>query len=165
MGDFYSEKLIKKKTGAKEIMIKALLIFLTVLAAFSVFLTMFGMIFFVLAVVLDVVVFRRLDIEYEYQYINGDLDIDKIMHKERRKSGFSMNIRDMELLAPAEDPRLLEYQDVRVLDYTSGVKGIPSYGMIVAREGMKVKILFEPDDSMVEEIWMRSPSRVIRRQH
>ena len=47
---------------------------------------------------LDVFLFRRLDLEYEYLYVNGDLDIDKIMGKQKRKRVFSMNVNDLELL-------------------------------------------------------------------
>ena len=101
MGDFYAEKLVKKKTTGKDILIKCLMAALTVIAVFSFFVMPFGIFVVFLIIGLDIFIFRSLDVEYEYQYINGDIDIDKIMHKERRKNVFSANIKDMELLAPS----------------------------------------------------------------
>lgn len=39
-------------------------------------------------IVIDVLMFRNLNVEYEYVFVNGDLDIDKIMNKARRKGCF-----------------------------------------------------------------------------
>ena len=100
MSDYYTEQLVKKKADGKDIVIKILLIFCTVFSFFLVLLMPFLMILPVLLIVLDVFLFRRLDLEYEYLYVNGDLDIDKIMGKQKRKRVFSMNVNDMELLAP-----------------------------------------------------------------
>ena len=100
MGDFYTEQLIKKKTDGKDIAIKILLIVLTVISFFIVFLLPLLILVPILFIVADVFLFRRMDVEYEYIYINGDLDIDKVMHKERRKHMLSVNVKDVEMLAP-----------------------------------------------------------------
>ena len=42
MGDFYAEKLVKKKTTGKDILIKCLMAALTVIAVFSFFVMPFG---------------------------------------------------------------------------------------------------------------------------
>ena len=39
-----------------------------------------------LFVLLGLLVMRICDVEYEYQYINGYFDVDKIFHKEHRKN-------------------------------------------------------------------------------
>ena len=81
MGDFYTEQLVKKKTDGKDIAMKILLIVLTVISFFIAFLMPLLILVPILFVVADVFLFRRMDVEYEYIYINGDLDIDKVMHK------------------------------------------------------------------------------------
>ena len=70
MGDFYAEKLVRKKTTGKDIMIKCLLAALTVVAVFSFFVIPFGIFIIFLMVGLDIFLFRSLDLDYEYQYIN-----------------------------------------------------------------------------------------------
>ena len=83
MSDYYTEQLVKKKPEGKDIIIKILLVFCTVLSFFFVLLLPFLLILPVLMIVLDYFMFRRLDLEYEYLYVNGDLDIDKIMGKQK----------------------------------------------------------------------------------
>ena len=92
MSDFYTEQLVKKQSGAKEMAIRAGLIVLTVIAVFIVLMFPLGIILPILAVVLDVFMFRRLNVEYEYLFVNGDLDVDKIMSRAKRKRMFSMNV-------------------------------------------------------------------------
>lgn len=163
MGDFYAEKLVKKKSTGKDVLIKAVLIALTVLALLSVFVVVFGVLLVLLMIGLDILIIRSLDVEYEYQYFNGDIDIDKIMHKERRKNIFSANIKDMELLAPSGTPQLNSYGNASVYDFTSGYGNAPVYEMIIAENGVMKRVLFEPDDKMVEGIWMQAPRKVVRR--
>ena len=100
MSDYYTEQLVKKRPGRKDLAIKTGLIVLTVLTVLIVFIFPVGLILPILAIVLDVIMFRRLNVEYEYLYVNGDLDIDKIMNRAKRKRMFSMNVSEMELLAP-----------------------------------------------------------------
>lgn len=163
MGDFYSEKLVKRKTTGKDILIKCAMILLTILSVFLVFMIPFGAILVPIMILLDVFIFRSLDVEYEYQYINGDFDVDKIMHKERRKNVFAANIRDMEFLAPSGTPELRNYGKAQTYDFTSGNEGQAVYEMILSDNGVLKRVLFEPDEKMVEGIWMQSPRKVIRK--
>ena len=120
MGDFYTEQLIKKKTDGKDIAIKILLIVLTVISFFIAFLLPLLILVPILFIVADVFLFRRMDVEYEYIYINGDLDIDKVMHKERRKHMLSVNVKDVEMLAPEGAFQLQSYKAGKIYDYSSG---------------------------------------------
>ena len=163
MGDFYAEKLVRKKTTGKDIMIKCLMAALTVIAVFSLFVIPFGIFLIFLMIGLDIFIFRSLDVEYEYQYINGDIDIDKIMHKERRKNVFAANIKDMELLAPSGKSQLNSFGDARLYDFTGGFGDADVYEMVFVESGVKKKVLFEPDERMVEGIWMQAPRKVIRK--
>ena len=87
MNDSYSELLVKKKQTAKDLIIKFLLIGL--IAATAV-LGLMGIIFaWIATLILGVVayfVLPNLDLEYEYVYVNGELDIDKIMSKFQEKT-------------------------------------------------------------------------------
>lgn len=163
MGDFYAEKLVKKKTTGKDMLIKVVMIALTVLAVLLLFILPFGILLVLLMIGLDILILRSLDVEYEYQYINGDIDIDKIMHKERRKNVFTANIKDMEILAPLGTPQLDSFANASVYDFTSGFDNAAVYVMVVAENGNTKRVFFEPDDKMVEGIWMQAPRKVVRR--
>ena len=100
MDDFYTEQLIKKQADSKDTLKKVGLIALTVVSVLLVFVIPVGIILPVVMIVIDVLMFRNLNVEYEYVFVNGDLDIDKIMNKSRRKRMFSVYADQMELLAP-----------------------------------------------------------------
>ena len=164
MSDFYTEQLIKKKTTGKDIMIKVGMIALTVLSALVVFIFPMGIILPVALIVIDVFVFRGLNLEYEYLFVNGDLDIDKIMNKSKRKRVFSMNVADMEVLAPVNDGELMQFQRAKVSDYTSNTGNADVYAMVVLEKGVHRKILFEPNEEIVEGFYMMAPRKVVRKR-
>ena len=163
MSDYYTEQLVKKQAGIKDIVIKAALVAVTIVSVLIVFLFPFGIILPVLAVILDVLMFRRLNVEYEYLFVNGDLDIDKIMNKSKRKRVFSMNVSDLEMLAPADAVELRQYQNAKVYDYSSGTGQARVYALITANQGEVKKILFEPNETIVEGFFLMAPRKVIRK--
>ncbi|WP_346663933.1 DUF6106 family protein [uncultured Merdimonas sp.] len=163
MNDYYTEQLVKKKPDSKDMAIKAGLILLTVITVLIVFLFPVGLILPILAIVLDVFMFRRLNVEYEYLYVNGDLDIDKIMNQAKRKRVFSMNVSELELLAPVDAPELRLYQKARTLDFSSGTGQAREYALIVAERGEQKKIIFEPNETIIEGFFMLAPRKVIRK--
>ena len=119
MNDYYTEQMVKKQTDMKDIVIKAVLVAATIVSFLIIMMYPIGLILPIVMIALDVFMFGRLKVEYEYLFVNGDLDIDKIMNKSKRKKQFSMNVADMELLAPADAVELRQYQNARVLDYSS----------------------------------------------
>ena len=119
MSDYYTEQLVKQKAKASSMIAKTALIAVTVLSFFLVLLFPMAMIIPVIMVVVDIVLFKRFDLEFEYLYVNGDLDIDKIMAKQKRKRVFEMNVRDMEVLAPTGSIELQQYQRTKTYDFSS----------------------------------------------
>ena len=160
MSDFYTEQLIKKQTTGKDRMIKILLILLTVVSVLIIFIFPFGIILPVALIAL----FQRMDVEYEYLFVNGDLDIDKIMHKARRKRVCSVNINDVEILAPADSGDARQYQRAKTQDYTSASGSKNVYALVVNEKGVLKKILFEPNDSIVEGFFLMAPRKVVRKK-
>lgn len=161
MSDYYTEQLVKKKTDGKDIAIKVILVFCTVFSFFFVLMMPFLLILPVLMIVLDYFMFRRLDLEYEYLYVNGDLDIDKIMGKQKRKRVFSMNVNDLELLAPLGAGELNQYRSSKVLDYSSHMPNTRCYAMIITKDGQQTKVIFEPEQVILDGIRMLAPRKVI----
>ena len=89
MSDYYTEQLVKKKPDMKDMMTKAILIAVTIVSILAVLYYPIIILVPVLLIGLDIFMFHRLKVEYEYLYVNGDLDIDKIMNKSKRKRVFS----------------------------------------------------------------------------
>ena len=162
MGDFYTEQLIKKQTTMKDVFIKAFLVAIAIVSVFVVL--MFPVAIIVPIIVIAAVVFliRRLDVEYEYLYVNGDLDIDKIMHKAKRKRIFSTNIDNMELLAPEGNEGINQFRNAKVVDYSSGSADERRYVLVVADNGQVTKLVFEPNDDIIEGIFLMAPRKVVK---
>ena len=159
MGDFYTEQLVKRQKASSTTLIKAILIILTVLSVVLIFMIPFGIIGPVI-IALDVFLFRSMDVEYEYLFVNGSLDIDKIMAKSRRKNMFSMEMTDLEMMAPSGSPELRPYQGLKGTDYSSGMPGADTYELIVVNNGEKKKIIFEPNKTVCEGLKMLAPRKV-----
>ena len=153
MGDFYTEQLVKRQKASSTTLIKAILIIL-------IFMIPFGIIGPVIMIALDVFLFRSMDVEYEYLFVNGSLDIDKIMAKSRRKNMFSMEMTDLEMMAPSGSPELRPYQGLKGTDYSSGMPGADTYELIVVNNGEKKKIIFEPNKAVCEGLKMLAPRKV-----
>ena len=160
MSDYYTEQLVKQKAKASSMIAKTALIVVTVLSFFFLLLFPMAMIIPVIMVVVDIVLFKRFDLEFEYLYVNGDLDIDKIMAKQKRKRVFEMNVRDMEVLAPTGSIELQQYQRTKTYDFSSGVEGARTYEMVTISQGQTVKIIFEPNKTILEGMKMLAPRKV-----
>ena len=154
MGDFYTEQLVKRQKASSTTLIKAILIILTVLSVVLIFMIPFGIIGPVIMIALDVFLFRSMDV------VNGSLDIDKIMAKSRRKNMFSMEMTDLEMMAPSGSPELRPYQGLKGTDYSSGMPGADTYELIVVNNGEKKKIIFEPNKAVCEGLKMLAPRKV-----
>lgn len=163
MDDFYTEQLIKKQTDTKDTLKKVGLIAVTVLSVFLAFITPVGIILPIILIIVDVLVIQSLNVEYEYVFVNGDLDIDKIMNKSRRKRMFSVDADQMELLAPVGAVELMQYKKVKTYDYTSGTGNAQVYGLIISDKGEVKQILFEPNETIVEGFFIKAPRKVIRK--
>ena len=161
MNEFMVEQLVKKKKTATDTLIKAALIVATVLSFLFFMVNALGFILLVVFIFLDMFLFKRLDVEYEYSYFDGTLDIAKIMSKESRKEVFSTNIKEeMEMIAPSDSSELQYYSVEKTLDYTTKEPGRKTYTMVTLHKGQKVKVIFEPNEKMLNSMRDVAPRKV-----
>lgn len=166
MSDLYSEVIVKKKKTAKDTLCKAGLIILTVLAVFSALIGLLGLISLLILVavgVLDYFIWPTLDVEYEYLYVNGELDVDKIMSKQKRKRVYSCDLKKLELMAPSNSHEL-DYQknnkNIQVLDFSSMDENAKTYTAIIPGEKGTQMLIFEPNETMVKDLKNKKPREV-----
>ena len=160
MSDIYTEQLLKKQSSSKDNRIKFILIVLTLGVVVMTLGNPLWLLGIFIMIGVDVWVFRSLNVEYEYLYINGNLDIDKIMSKSRRKKVFEMEINDLEVMALRGEAELKMYQGLKAKDYSSGNTNSRQYEMIVIQNGEKKRIIFEPNDVIVDGMRMLAPRKV-----
>ena len=150
------EQLVEKNETKGTKFTKVILIALTVLSVLIVF-PMLTIIF----VFIDMFVFGRMKVEYEYTYFMGDLDIDRVTNKSTRKKVFSTNFKDVDLIAPTGAPELLGYQRLKVINCSTMTPGNQTYEMIAKKGEDKVRVVFEPNNDMLEAMHRLEPRKVI----
>ena len=156
MSDLYLEELVKRrKTGTDQ----ALRYVLMALTAIGVVLSLLTWNLIIIAVsiaicVADIFIFPRFQTEWEYQYVNGELDVDRIINKAKRKRMASYDISKAELIAPAASHRF---------DYYSSCNPEREklvYAMVIPEKEGLLKVLFEPSEHMVKDFRLKAPRKV-----
>lgn len=164
MGDLYSEYLVKKQPTTKDAVIRYGLIALTALfAAAGLFMIPLLLIVAVALAVACYFIIPKTDMEYEYLFVNGELDIDAVMAKSKRKKVKSLDIREADLIAPLNSHRMDYYNGntkLKTLDYSSGDPSHRRFAVITKSENENCRIIIEPDEHMIQAIKNSAPSKV-----
>ena len=166
MANEYTECMISVKSGMREKILKADVIVITALGI--ILGTLFHPIFLLLVpigVLLMMFVVPKLQKEYEYLFISGDLDIDVIYSRKSRKKVGSYPMKQLEVMAPVNSSRLDAYRNNTAMKRTDCTSRDPEaagrqYACVFAGENGREMLLFEPDEKMVKEIRMRMPGKV-----
>ena len=164
MGDSYREIMVKRETSVMDQVKKISLIGLTVLMfAGGIFITpLLLLVGLALAIVCYFIV-PGFDLEYEYLYVNGELDIDKIMAKTKRKKVISLDVAQADLIAPVNSHRMDYYngnQKMKTMDFSSGNPEHKRYAMITRLNNESCRVIIEPDDRMIQAIKNSAPGKV-----
>jgi len=165
LNDTYIEILVKKQPKSWYSFVKGLFLFSSIWVLGVLGLLQINLIFIVLGILLFVAtyfIFQELDLEYEYLYVNGELTVDKIMGKSSRKQCINITLDQVEVVAPVKSFHLSEYNNKKtaVLDYSSGRADAVLYEMYFKGKKGLTKLIFEPNDKMLEGMRMLSPRKV-----
>ncbi|MBO5279548.1 MAG: hypothetical protein J6B06_08685 [Lachnospiraceae bacterium] len=165
MSDLYSEWIVKKKSPSWAFAAKVALVIVT---AILVLLSMMGFVILLIpAVVVGYLTYRlsmNWDLEYEYTFVKGEIDIDKIMAKSRRKRCAVFNMEQAEIIAPEGAHQLDNYKNTpcKTMDFSSGIAENKKYIMYTSHNNEMVKVILEPSERMLEDMWNTSPRKVIK---
>ncbi len=164
MSDLYQEILIQRETPFVNKLIKAALIVFTVLLVIVAFLL--HPLLLVAAVIFGCVSFfyliPKLEVEYEYLYVNGELDIDVIYSKQKRKKVASYNVNDLEILAPERSHALDAYRNrnLKVRDFSSGKEGAKTYLFVFNTDKGQEMLKAEPGEIILNDMRRLAPRKV-----
>lgn len=164
MSDLYSELLVKKEQTAKDVAVRYGLIAVTALfVAAGLFVSVLLLIPAIALGIVSYFIIPKTDLEYEYLFVNGDMDIDMVMAKSKRKKAISFKITEADLVAPLSSHRMDYYngnQKMKVMDYSSGNPEHKRFAVITRHGNESCKIIIEPDDQMALAIKNSAPSKV-----
>lgn len=107
----------------------------------------------------------RFNVVYEYVFVDGQIDFDKIMGGDARKNAKRIDLDNALIVAPERSHSLDSYRNnpsIKVFDFTSGSPepGNPIFTVINQGEKGLERVLFEPDENMVLLMKKKAPRKV-----
>lgn len=111
--------------------------------------------------------YQRFQVEHEYSFTNGELDIDRIIAKKKRKRLLSVDVRTFELLAPMRKAFAADFErlrpDATILDVASSPKAEGRwYAAFPTKGGGRTLMIFEPNDDIINSIAAYIPRKIQR---
>jgi hypothetical protein len=162
MNQQYAEAGVKRKDTAASMGLRVLMIAGIFI---SLFLLVRGQLWSYVGAVIIILVFifyPRLSVEYEYIFIDGQLDFDKITGKSRRKTMLRIDFDQVEIMAPYKSSALDSYKNIQLekKDFSSLDKASKPYVIIASAGNKKMKIIFEPNEKMLALIKQKNSRKV-----
>ncbi len=165
MNGLYTEHCIKRKTSALQSAGKiALIVFSATLLLFGI--VMMQGIFTILgiaAVAVTYFVMPSFKVDYEYIFVDGQIDFDRISGGEKRKHMLRIDLDNAEIMAPEKSHRLdsiRNQQGLKIKDFTSNTEDALVYGILISQNGEKMLVRFEPSEKMIEYSRQKAPRKV-----
>ena len=165
MGDVFLEQIVKKQKSMKDIIRNAVIIFIGLLLAcilFIILLMPFALkeyigtfIFLILAGVIYYTwyIVSGLNLEFEYIFTNGELGVDKISNKRKRKRMTTVKITQASAFEAFDSASFNRQAYANVYDASISMKGEGNYILVYSnRDGEKSCLIFTPEDRLVEAI-------------
>ncbi|MGV8982632.1 DUF6106 family protein [Clostridium sp.] len=163
MDHVYEQLVTTYKTAAYKTINAATYIFAIMgLLAFSI-----NLIFVIVLLCLAIGSFfvkKRLFVEYEYQFIQGEIKIDKIIELKKRIKVVTFNIKEVGLLAPEGSDFVKDYSNKP----NSIVKCYPNtseemvFVAMIMEGNNKMQLMFVPDEKFLDKCFKLNPRAVKR---
>ena len=164
MNDGYEEILVKRQKTPRDTVVKALLIGV-VGALIVVGILFFNPIFLTVGLILGLLayylVLPNFDLEYEYLYVGGDIDIDKIMAKRKRKRVASYSKDNLEIMAPTGSDHVASYiKNAKIRDFTSADPQAKTWTLVYGGENSSDVICLELTQEIAQDMRRFAPRKV-----
>ena len=168
--DNFAEQLVKKNETSSDktrrvMMIVVGILFsiaLAVLALLQLGNPLVALLGFVLAVLSGYGTFNIVQntyVEYEYAFTNGELDVDKIIAKKKRREMVSTNVRQFTDFGKYSDD-LEETEEMTIIFATDNIASHEYYADFNDETVGSARLVFAPDERMLENIVKFLPAKL-----
>ncbi len=103
-------------------------------------------------------------IEYEYIVTNGELDIDKIIAKRKRKRIFGASSKDVDILAKYRgthyEPSMDQIQNK--IEAVSTMEADDIYFIVLNYKGERTIVFFQPTEKMLDSLRRFNPRKIFK---
>ena len=165
INDAFYEQLYARKKTIREYGIQALIFIVTIVLSMISFtfcitnIKGFGLIMGFLCICILVYfgykLFMKLDVEYEYIYLNGEIDIDKIICRSERSRLITAKAVDFEQFGEYNEATKAKVDGMPVnkrIDVRSNKTDKLYYAVFNHREYKKTLLIFEPEERILEDM-------------
>ena len=155
--DIFTEQIVRKTSTGKDTLLKVLIGVIALLLALTIFLvsSLFGMSFIGiviagLVIYLGFYLLTGFDVEYEYIVTNGEIDIDKIIAKRKRKRLVTARVSTFEKFGLVKDAEPLSGATTII---ASGIISDDDYyaDFKHSKHG-QVRLIFSPNEKVIDGI-------------
>lgn len=159
--DVFIEQLVKRKSSPLQFLLKTAIVVFALILFFALIIlapylqSLSGMMIIGAAGILygTYYLLSSMNVEYEYISTNGDLDIDKIIAKRKRKRILSVNCKDMEFLKTQSSYSVRREAFGKILDVTQEENHPGNWCFSVRHKTMgKVLVIFTPSQRTLDSI-------------
>lgn len=175
MLDDFCEYMVKRKRGTNDIVRIALIVLAGLLLTFLLLSYVYTLVYYY-APYLNSLIFplvvlvwygvywliKKTNIEFEYALTGGELDIDRIENKTKRKRLLhNIHSRSIQIMASASGSEYTqEYKSLKTVDATSNVGLEKVYFAVFEKDGVRQCLLFEPNAKMLDMMRRFNPDKI-----
>jgi len=106
----------------------------------------------------------NLFVEYQYDFTNGEIDIDKILEMKKRKRVISFDIKKVDLLAPENSDYVKSYsrKAVKTINTVKANSTDKVYNAYILEDNQVIKLRFIPNEEFLNLCYKYNPRAVKR---
>lgn len=165
MENMYAEATVKRANTPKAILLRALIIAAVILTFMFAAIIGSRLLFAagIIAACLIVWFWPRFNVEWEYIFVDGQIDFDTISGGEKRKTRLRIDLDEVEVVAPVTSHAIDAYRHNKIRNYSSLRKDARIYVVVakIGEEGLN-QIYFEPSEKMIELMKIKAPRKVMQ---
>lgn len=164
----YSDTYVHSRLTPKKLMMRRLMLAACIILpilAIGVMLAIGAIGIFVLlvAVIIDIVLVYYLPnkrVDYEYVFVDGQIDFDRIIAENSRKNMRRTDLEKTEVVAPEHSHELDSFSQLPLEDYSSGDEQDKHYILVAKADKGNIRIRFTPNEHMLEQMKMKARSKI-----
>lgn len=160
MDNFYEQLITTYKTTAYKLVNAGFYVF-----ALVALLSLSMLPVFVLCIALAAAAFfgkKKLYVEYEYVFTNGEVDVDKIVEMKKRSRAVTFNIKNVELLALENSQQVNDFinKPSKTLNLFPKTTDKNIYVAMVTGGPERIQVRFVPDEEFLNLCYKYNPRAV-----
>ena len=160
MNDVFVEQIVKKRATVKDNLIKSAILFVAVILASVFFMFVPSQFFggFALLLAVGSLVFAwylmsGMNLEYEYIFTNGEIDIDKISAKRKRKRVLTVAISSFDDFGKYDAEKIKSHNIKNIVEVCESLSYENTYYAVFrGKDGNNHLLVFTPNERFITEI-------------